>query len=200
MRTKAVCFLLFILIIGTTVVFSEEQKIPYVDIKEAQNQIEKLQAANEELSAQSEELREQNTELESTIEDNQTQINEIDLILEKVKQKGADLYSIYNDIVDKEQKQRAQEAIQRNRDLRNEMERKQDTLKKNLDSARKQMEENKTQIDINNRKTARNIDTINLLNASIEKTRTQTQVLNSYIDTVNQINDEAAKFLGTTDQ
>ena len=200
MQKKAVCFLLIFLIIGTTVVFSEEQKIPYVDIKEAQNQIERLQAENEELSAQSEELREQNIELESTIEENQTQINEIDLILEKVKQKGADLYSIYNDIVDKEQKQRAQEAIQRNRDLRNEMERKQDTLKKNLDSARKQMEENKTQIDINNRKTARHIDTINLLNASIEKTRTQTQVLNSYIDTVNQINDEAAGFLGTTDQ
>jgi chromosome segregation ATPase len=200
MQKTIACFLLFFAIIGLPFLFSQDQKIPYVDINEAQSNIEELQSLNESLEAESEELRRENIELNESTEQFQKQINEIELILEKVRQKGADLYNIYNDIVDKEQKQRAQDAMQRNRDLRKEMERKKDELQKQLESSRKELEENKEQIDINNRKIARHIDTINLLNASIEKTRNQTQVLNSYINTVSDINDEATKFLDTSNE
>ena len=53
----------------------------------------------------------------------------------------------------------------------------------------------KKQININANKVSRNVDRINMLNASIEKTKTQTQVLNTYIDSVEEINSEAEAVL-----
>lgn len=185
------------LIVSLPFVYSNE-KIPYVDIEEAQSQIDELTAANEQMEKQTGELQNESKQLESDIEERQKQINEIEMVLERVRQKGADLYEIYSDIVDKPTKEKANEAISRNRELRNQLEDKKEALGKQIEEAQKQKESNNKQIGINNKKIARNADTINLLTASIEKTRTQTEVLNSYIDTVNVINEEAAKFLSAS--
>lgn len=196
MVKKMVFLLLFLALVGISILFSQEQKIQYVDIKKAQEQIEQLQSENDSMAGQNGELEAQNTELESSIEQLQTETNEIGIILARIRQKGTELHEIYNDIVDQEQKQRAQEAIQRNRDLRNQLEDKKEEQLKQLQDSREQVEENRQRIDINNRKTERNINTINFLNAAIESTKAQTARLNAYIDTVNSINNEAAKYLG----
>ena len=199
MRKVLLAAVVLFFIISLPFVFSEE-KIPYVDIEEAQSQIDELTAENEQMDGQTTELQSENEQLESDIEEWQKQINEIELVLERVRQKGADLYEIYSDIVDKPTKEKANEAISRNRDLRNQLEDKKEVLAKQIEEAQKQKESNNKQVGINNKKIARNTDTINLLTASIEKTRTQTEVLNSYIDTVNDINEEAAKFLSSTEE
>ena len=199
MRKVLLAAVVLFFIISLPFVFSEE-KIPYVDIEEAQSQIDELTAENEQMDGQTTELQSENEQLESDIEEWQKQINEIELVLERVRQKGADLYEIYSDIVDKPTKEKANEAISRNRDLRNQLEDKKEVLDKQIEEAQKQKESNNKQVGINNKKIARNTDTINLLTASIEKTRTQTEVLNSYIDTVNDINEEAAKFLSSTEE
>jgi chromosome segregation ATPase len=184
-----------LILIITFPLLSEEQKIPYVDIEEAQAKIEKLENANEQMRQESETLQQENSEIETDMEQWQTQINEINFILDRVKQKAADLYEIKSDIVDKDLKKKATDAIERNRNLRDELEDKKESLQKKIKNAEEEMEDNKKQININNRKIARNIDTVNLLNASIEKTRTQQEMVDSYISTVKDINSEAAQFL-----
>lgn len=197
MRKALLAAVVLFFVISLPYVFSEE-KIPYVDIEEAQSQIDGLTAANEQMNQQTSELNGDNKKLESDIEEWQKQINEIELVLERVRQKGSDLYEIYSDIVDKPTKEKANEAISRNRELRNQLEDKKEVLEKQIEESQKQKEANNKQMGINTTKIARNTDTINLLAASIEKTKTQTEVLNSYIDTVNIINEEAAKFLSSS--
>lgn len=69
-------------------------------------------------------------------------------------------------------------------------------LEDQIEERQKQMDSNSKTVGINNNKISRNADEINLLNASIEKTEAQKEVLTSYIDNVNEINSEAESFLG----
>lgn len=192
-----VVFCLLILVAGFA--FTQNQKIPYVDIEEARAKIQALEEENQALKAEIEEKRTSNNDLEGQIEGWQKQINEIEFILVRVKEKGADLYEIYADIVDKTQKANAKEAIDKNRQLRDELEAKIEVLQKQIDDSNKSMDSNTKTININNSKISRNSDDINLLNASIEKTETQREVLTSYIENVNEINSEAEAFLGSSE-
>ena len=196
---KRILVVVCLLVLTVGVAFSQNQEIPYVDIEEAQAKIQTLEEANTKMKAEIEESRAANDELEGQIEGWQKQINEIEFILARVKEKGADLYEIYSDIVDKTQKVNAKEAIDKNRQLREQLEDKIKVLQKRIEDAQKDMTSNSKTVSINNNKISRNSDEINLLNASIEKTETQKEVLTSYIENVNQINTEAESFLGSSD-
>lgn len=172
-----------------------QQKIPYVDVEAAQAQAQKLAEENDALTQESEKLKQDSQALEDQIAEWQKQINEIDFILERVKEKGADLYEIYADIVDKATKAKAKEAIDKNRDLRTQLETKRASVNAQIADARKKIEANTKVVSVNNNKVSRNTDTINMLNASIEKTNNQTKVLNTYVDTVNDINSQAEAVL-----
>ncbi len=196
---KKILVVFCMLIVASGFAFSQDQKIPYVDIEEARAKIQVLEDANQKLAAEIDEKKQANNQLESDIEGWQKQINEIEFILVRVKEKGSDLYEIYADIVDKTQKANAKEAIDKNRQLREELENKIKVLAKRIEEAQKDMNSNTKTVNINNNKISRNADDINLLNASIEKTETQREVLTSYIENVNEINSEAEAFLGSTE-
>lgn len=196
-KKVGVAVVLLVLIAG--ICFSQNQNIPYVDIEEAQAKIEALEQENSTLKSEIDERKASNNELEGQIEDWQKQINEIGFILVRVKEKGADLYEIYSDIVDKTQKANAKEAIDKNRELRDQLENKIKELTVRIEEAQKQMDSNTKTVNINNNKLSRNADNINLLNASIEKTENQREVLTAYIENVNEINAEAESFLGSAE-
>jgi chromosome segregation ATPase len=193
---KRILAFVVILVVAAGAAFAQQTKIPYVDIEEARGKIQTLEDTNTKMKAEIDESRAANSELEDQIEEWQKQINEIDFILVRVKEKGSDLYEIYSDIVDKTQKANAHEAIEKNRDLRSQLEAKIKVLEKQIADAQKEMDSNSKTVGINNNKISRNADEINLLNASIEKTEAQKEVLTSYIDNVNEINSEAESFLG----
>jgi len=196
MNKKLFITIIVLLTMGAGFAFSQSnQNIPYVDIPKAEAEIEELTKANKEMQTQNKELQAEIVTEEDLIEDTQKTINEIEFILERVKAKGSDLYEIYSDIVDAETKVKAKETIDKNRDLRNQLESKKKENQAVIEESQKIIESNKKQININSNKISRNIDRVNMLNASIEKTRTQTQVLNSYIDSVDEINKEAEAVL-----
>ncbi len=196
MLKKIALLSIFFLVIGIALGFSQsQQNIPYVDIPSAEAEIAALEQANSDMETQNQQMQQEITTLEGEIEKLQKRINEIDFILERVKAKGADLYEIYSDIVDKDTKSKAKATIDKNRELRTELEAKKKENQAIIDGNMKKIASNKKQITINTNKISRNKDRANLLSASIEKTKTQTQVLASYIDSVDEINSEAEAVL-----
>lgn len=192
---KRTVFLIAILLAFIALGAMAQQKIPFVDVEAAQKQADQLQEENSTLTADADKLKKENLDFESQIGEWQKQVNEIDFILTRVKEKGADLYAIYADIVDKPTKVKAKEAIDKNRELRTQLEAKKNTVNGQMLSARKKIDTNNKNINVANTKISKNTDTINMLNASVEKTNNQTQQLNTYVDTVNDINSQAEAVL-----
>ncbi|RKX78581.1 MAG: hypothetical protein DRP87_05870 [Spirochaetes bacterium] len=192
---KKVIFPFFLFLITAVVVGFAQEKIPYVDIPTATSQVEKLKQENEQLQQEINRYLEENKTIEDNIEEWQKSLNTIEFILDRVKKKSAELFAIYNDIVDEQTRQKANETIQRNKDLKAKLEARQKELIAQIEKAEKQRQENVKKIEINQNKIQRNTDTVNLLNAAIEKTRNQTQVLSSYIDSVNEMLNEAEAVL-----
>ena len=196
MLKKIALLLILFLLIGTAFGFSQSrQNIPYVDIPSAEAEIAALEQENSGMETQSQQSQQEINSLENEIEQLRKRINEIDFILERVKAKGSDLYEIYSDIVDKDTKAKAKATIDKNRELRTELEAKKKAIQAIINANMKKIESSKKQITINANKISRNKDRTNLLSASIEKTRTQTQVLSSYIESVDEINAEAEAVL-----
>ena len=196
MLKKMALLSIFFLVIGIAFGFSQaQQNIPYVDIPSAEAEIAVLEQENSGMETQSQQSQQEINSLENEIEQLQKRINEIDFILDRVKAKGSDLYEIYSDIVDKDTKNKAKATIDKNRELRTELEAKKKENQAVIDGNMKKIAASKKQITINTNKISRNKDRANLLSASIEKTRTQTQVLASYIESVDEINAEAEAVL-----
>lgn len=198
MKKKMLMVITVFFLIGIAAVVAE-QKIPYVDIPTAQAKVEELTQENQTMAAEAEEMQQETKELQQEIENWKKDISEMELILDKVVQKGKELYEVYGNIVDAETKEKAHNAIETNKDLRSKLEKRIKAAQINIQKAQKTIDNNEKNTNINNNKISRNKDRINLLNASIEKTQNQTQVLSTLIDNINETQNEAASFLESTE-
>lgn len=180
-----------------TVAYSSEL-IPYVDIEKATAQVQALTRENETLKQEMADLEDRNLKLESAIENWNRDAANLNLVLERVKLKSADLAEIYKVIVDVKTKERAQAIIERNRQLKQQLDTRKADLARAVSEAQLILTSNVKLIGIKNSKISRNKDEINLLNASIEKSKLQIEVLNVYIDEVESFLDESETILGTT--
>jgi chromosome segregation ATPase len=176
--------------------FAQEQQIPYVDVEKANQSIEAMKAENQKLAAETERLTKENAELEGKIDKSQQLIRKIDPILASVISKSKELYTVNSTIVDANMKAKAAEAIQKNRELRTDLENRRAAAEKSIAEDYKKIDSNRTNIVINTTRTGKNNDNIVILEASISKTKNQLEVMEKYIANVNEFLNKAKQDIG----
>ncbi len=189
----------WVLLMGLGLVFSSyaqqatQQNIPFVDLEQAKSRVAALQQEVDTLEKENDDLAKKNADLRADIVKNQQQLSEIAPIIENVKAKGAELFSIIPTIRDQNLRRQAQESLDRNRELERRLEARRQDLNRANQQNQNQINQNDRQISVNNAKIQRNKDEIVILNAAISKTENQQRRLNSYIEDVE-------KFLNTSER
>lgn len=161
-----------------------QQNIPFVDLEQARSRVAALQQEVDTLTKANEDLAKANAELRSDIVRNQQQLSEIAPIIENVKAKGAELFSIIPTIRDANLRRQAQESLDRNRELERRLEARRQELNRKNQENQNQINQNDRQISVNNARIQRNKDEIVILNAAISKTENQQRQLNAYMQDV----------------
>lgn len=170
-----------------------QQNIPFVDLDQARSRVAALQQEVDNLTKENDDLAKKNADLRADIVKNQQQLSEIAPIIENVKAKGAELFSIIPTIRDQNSRRQAQDALDRNRELERRLEARRQELTRSNQQNQNQINQNDRQISVNNARIQRNKDEIVILNAAISKTENQQRQLKSYIDDVE-------KFLSTSER
>lgn len=170
----------------TAGLYAQSAAIAYVDIPTAENEVATLTKENDTLTAENDRLNKENSDLRSKIATSQNTINEVNPIIENVRAKGAELYTIISTISDKKMKDDAQAALNRNKELQGQLENKKAELERSVTADQRTVTNNQRQIDINNAKMQKNKDRIVILNAAIAKTKFQQGQLQSYMQDVDK--------------
>ena len=163
--------------------FSYSQQ--YVDITTAKKKVEALQKANSDLTTKADTLRKEISDLREKNKNNEKQIGEISSMLNTVGVKSSALYYYSKEISDEVTKSSALNAYNKNKESQKKLESKRDAL--NLE-----IRENKRLIDVKDvelsdalYKIETNTLEIRKLEASINKTSGQNDLVNSYIKDVD---------------
>ena len=181
---KKTTILLTTLLLATGL-YAQAKAIAYVDIETAKNQVATLTAENDTLSAENTKLSTENTSLNSKIASNQNTVNEINPIMENVKAKGSELYTIISTISDKKMKDLANASLTRNKELQSRLDAKKLELEKEIAVSLRTITNNQKQIEINNSKMLKNRDTVVILSAAVSKTEQQQAQLANYMKDVD---------------
>lgn len=196
MKAKIIVALV-ILMVFTSALFAYE--VPLVDIKTAQEEVDKKTKENEEMSKKVEELKARNTELESKIEDAEKKVSELSPVLERARRKGQDLYKVFATVKDDEVRSSTKETIDKNNELKQNLQKLRSQLSENIEKYSDEREENIRQIEVLNARMSRNEDAITLLQASIDKTSKQKKELESYVQDVEKYLQESQTLLNELD-
>lgn len=190
--------LIFLVVVGGLLHAQQSQtatNIPFVDLEQARTRVAALQQEVDNLTRENENLSKQNADLRAEIVRNQQQISEIGPILENVRAKGAELFSIIPTIRDQNLRRQAQESLDRNRELERRLEARRQELNRLIQQQQGQITANERQISVNNARIQRNKDEIVILNAAIAKTENQQRQLNAYIQGVEAFLSDSERVL-----
>ena len=166
-------------------------EIPYVDVQIATTRVNDLEARIATLNADLQKRTDENIQLEIEYDRLTAYVSELRPILEKVQKKAADLNVVYSKIVDKATRAQAKEAVDRNTDLINRIRAEMKQANLDIQKLQNQISLNKTQMEINENRIRKNADDLWLLNASIEKTNNQTELITDYIGEISSFLNEA---------
>lgn len=178
----------FILILFTaSFAFSQQ----YVDIATAKNKISELEKQNSDLKAKAETLRKEISDLQEKNKANEKKIEDIRIVHSKVGVKSSALYYYSKDISDEATKKAALDAYNKNNDVKVKLEDKSYVLKYEIKENNKKIGKKDTELSDCLYKIDANIMEIRKYEASVNKTASQNDLVNSYIKSVDQSLTEA---------
>ncbi len=172
-----------------------EIEVPYVDIEDAQAKIKTLEDENTKLQSENEKLNQEISDMEGIITEEQKRVNQISLVIAKVQDQSGQLYESYPKIQDAATKKKAQDIIGKNNELKAKLEAQQKKSLGLVNQNTQKIASNRKKVEINTEIRSRNRDTINILNAAIEKTNTQNQTITEYINSVEDLVSEGESLI-----
>jgi len=165
--------------------------IPFVDIDTTKTTVSTLQAELDALTTENDTLKKEIADNRAKISSNQKDISELSPILEGVKSKGIELFSVLSNITDKNMRSQADQAVIRNKDLEKRLQTKITDLSRENTNLNRDIASKQKKVDVNDAKIQRNRDEIVILQASIAKTENQQNILSAYIKDVDTFQNNA---------
>ena len=155
--------------------------VPYVDIKAAQNRIDKMKKQNADYEKENTKLLKENEELKKKIDNWNTFIEKkLDPLLIAVKAKGKKLYALFLTIKDEETLKWARKAKKENEALAENLKTKRKNTENQIENAEAQRDKNFRTINDNRLKIRINLDKIETEKASVDKTKKQKSIVETF--------------------
>mgnify|MGYP003574590833 CR=1 FL=1 len=181
MRKTSVMAFVLMAVVATT---SFAARItPYqVDIPEARKEIEDLQQKNADMDAENTTMQAEIDTLENEITDMESLKREIAITMSKVKKHAGELYTLFQTVNDADLKTKLNGQITENRKQRYALEKKTSELTGLIEDHEKDVELNTRYINSNNLQIKKNNYRIDVLEASIKFTESESVSLDSTIE------------------
>ncbi len=179
---KKTILILTSLLLFSTSVFAARITPFQVDIPEAQKEIESLSQKNSDMEAENATMQAEIDKLETEITDMEALKREVAITMGKVKKHAGELYSLFQNVNDAELKSKLNGQISENRKQRYALEKKSDELSAQINDHQSEIELNRRYISANNVQIDKNTYRIDVLDASIKFTESESVSLDSTIE------------------
>lgn len=188
-------FLFVLATLAATTVHAQNLNIAYVDLPTAEAQVQALKDSNDVLSREIDGFKKQQGDLQASLVVTRNGLVEIQPVIQTLKDKNVELFSIMSGLADRGLKADAEKALARNKEILVRLESRKEELEKAQVRDRASLSAIPPMIQTNEAKIQSNLDNIVLINAAIAKTRNQQAGLQASLDGADSLQAEAAKIL-----
>jgi len=167
------------------------QVLPSVDIDTARTQIDQFLQENELILDRIESLVTTNEELTADMELRETWLSGVNDVAGRIVEEADRLTDILSELASKALTTRAQQALERYRNIKTILDKKIRELSERIEAAKASIERNTTVVEELREKIQSNLDNVELLKAAIERSAGSEEIINGYIENLEKALDEA---------
>lgn len=193
---KKILFVSLILLVAAVSGFSSDlDKIPLVDIPEAENEIAESQATVDAMKTADQQMVAENDQLIEEVKALEKKLVEMKPLLIGIRDKGEELLMISRKISDESASEQTRLAILKNDDLVRRMRETKSEINRAVFLKNKKITSNKKKIFDNEAAIERFMDRITFLNAAVVKSKALKEELNTYMSDMDTYLEQAEGYL-----